>query len=72
MSNNSIRVIDKILSSATCPGQSGLGSNGNKEVLDIPQISKEWFNVISRTLFGLGSYPSVEIMLADWDNIHRR
>ena len=32
--------IDGTLSGATTPGQSGLGSNGNEELLHIPQISK--------------------------------
>ena len=39
MSNNSIRLIDWTLSSATTPGQSETGSNDNKEVLHIPQSS---------------------------------
>ena len=36
----SIWSIDRTLSSATTPGQSGPGSNGNEGVLHIPQISK--------------------------------
>ena len=36
----SIWPIDKTLSGATTPGQSGPGSNGIKRVLHIPQISK--------------------------------
>ena len=39
MSNNPIRPIDRTLSSITTPGQSRLGSNGNEEVLHIPQSS---------------------------------
>ena len=35
----SIWPIDKTLSGATTPGQSGLGSDGNEEVLHIPQSS---------------------------------
>ena len=40
MSNSSILPIDKTLSSATTSGQSGPGSNGNEEVLHIPQSSR--------------------------------
>ena len=36
----SIWPIDRTLSGATTLGQNGLGSNGNKGVLHIPQISK--------------------------------
>ena len=36
---SSIWPIDRTLSSATTPGQSGPGSNGNEGVLRIPQIS---------------------------------
>ena len=39
MSNSSIWPIDKTLSGATIPGQSGPGSNGNEGVLQITQIS---------------------------------
>ena len=39
MSNSSIWHIDRILSSANTPGQSGPGSNGNEGVLCIPQSS---------------------------------
>ena len=31
--------MDRILSGATTPGQSGLGGNGNERVLHIPQSS---------------------------------
>ena len=40
MSNSSIWPIDKTLSSATTPGQSGPGSNGKEGVLYISQSSK--------------------------------
>ena len=36
---NSIRPIDRALSRATTPGQSGPGSDSNEEVLRIPQSS---------------------------------
>ena len=36
----STRSIDRILSGAITPGQSGFWSNGNEGVLHIPQISK--------------------------------
>ncbi len=39
MSNSSIWPIDRTLSGATTPGQSRPGSNGNEEVLFIPQSS---------------------------------
>ena len=39
MLNTSIWPIDRTLSSAITQGQSGPGSNGNKEVLCIPQNS---------------------------------
>ena len=39
MSNSSIRPIDRTLSSAISPGQSGPGSDSNEEVLDIPKNS---------------------------------
>ena len=39
MSNSSIWFIDKTLSGATTPGQSGAGSIGNEGVLCIPQNS---------------------------------
>ena len=40
MSNSSILHIDKTLSGATTPGQSGPGHYGNEWVLHIPQSSK--------------------------------
>ena len=39
MSNSSIWPIDKTLSGATTPGQSGPGSDGNEGALHIPQSS---------------------------------
>ena len=39
MSNSPIWPIDSTLSGATTPGQNGSGSNGNEEVLHIPQSS---------------------------------
>ena len=56
MSNGSIWPIDKTLSSASIPRQSGPGSNGNEEILRIPQGYTDWslairlFNVISKIL----------------------
>ena len=55
MSNSCIRPIRKTLSSATTPGQSRPGSNGNDGVLSISRawsLAIRWFNVISRTLVG--------------------
>ena len=39
MSNSSIWLIDKTLSGATTPGQSGRGSNGNERVHHTPQAT---------------------------------
>ena len=39
MSNSSIWPIDRTLSGTATPGQNGPGSNGNEEVLHIPQSS---------------------------------
>ena len=55
MQFSSIQPIDRALSGATILGQSGPGSNGNEEVLRIPQSpsiigTSPWFCVISRTL----------------------
>ena len=81
MPNSSIWLIDKTLSVATIPRQSGPGSNGNERVLHIPQISKDGASpsdyLMSYTGYSLGdgSYFSVEmqsvyfIALADWENI---
>ena len=41
MSESSSRPINKTLSGAATPGQSGPGSNGNEGVFQIPQISKD-------------------------------
>ena len=38
--NRFIWPIDGILTSTNTPGQSGTGSNGNEEILQIPQSSK--------------------------------
>ena len=38
--NSSIWAIDEILTSATTPGQSWPGSNGNEKVLHIPQTPR--------------------------------
>ena len=46
---SSIWPIDRTLSGATTPGQSGPGSDGNEGVLCIPQ---RLFSVLSRTLIG--------------------
>ena len=66
MSNNSISPIDRNLSGATTPGQSGPGSDGSEEVLGISQC----FSItevstsdclVSYTGNSLGeSYPSAE------------
>ena len=39
MLNSSISLIDRILSGAITPDQSGPGSDGNEEVLRVPQSS---------------------------------
>ena len=58
MSISSIEPIDRTLSGATTPGQSGPGSNSNKKVLHIPQGSRPkaslsgCFVFISRTQVG--------------------
>ena len=52
----SISLLDKTLSCATTPGQSGPGNDGNKRVFCIPQsfritgITTRLFNVRSRTV----------------------
>ena len=52
------------VSGVTTLGPSGPGSDGNKGVLHIPQYYLNFtirlFSVISRTLVGVGSYPSAE------------
>ena len=50
--------MDRTLSDATIPGQSGPGSNGNERVHHIPQSSiitgaSPLFSVISKTLIGV-------------------
>ena len=51
MSNISICPIDRTLSGATTPGQSGPGSDGNDGVLHFPQSSSitglVWFGLVS-------------------------
>ena len=54
MQFTSIQPIDRALSGATIPGQSGPGSEGNEEVFYIPQIS----SITEASLSGcLVSYP---------------
>ena len=66
---SSIWAIDWTLSGTTTPGQSWPGSDGNEEVLRIPQSSM--LSAISRTFVGVG-YPSAEMQSvystapADW------
>ena len=54
MSNSSIRPIDMTLSGATTPGQSWPGSDGNEEVLCIPQSSSI---TVASPSYCLVSYP---------------
>ena len=75
---SSIWLIDRILSNATTPGQSGPGSDGNKRVIYIPQSSNITEAspsdcLVSYQGYTLGeSYPSVEkqsvysAATADW------
>ena len=75
--------IDRTLLGATTPGQSGLGSNGNKEVFCIPQSSRITGAspsdcLVSYPGHSLGeSYPSAEIQLVysiaqvDWARLQR-
>ena len=62
MSYSSIWPIDRTLTGATTPGQSGPGSDGNEEVLYIPQSSSD-DGLVSyiRTLVGWVSYPFTEM-----------
>ena len=58
--------MDKTLSDTTTLGQSGLGRDGNEEVLCIPQSSSITGNITIRLLYpghslGVGSYPSAEM-----------
>ena len=66
MSNSSIWPIDKTLSGATTLGYSGPGSNGNEEVLHIPQSSKTGASPSEGLILYPGysleeSYPSAEM-----------
>ena len=68
MQFSSIYPIDRALSGATNPGQSGHGSDGNEEVLRIPQSSSNTGTSPSDCLvsypgdlLGGGSYPSAEV-----------
>ena len=82
MQLSSIWPIDRILSGATTPGQSGPGSDGNEGVLRIPQSSSFTGTSPSDCLVSypghslVGSYSSAEVQLvystapADWA-IHR-
>ena len=67
MSNSSIRLIDRILSGVTTPGQNGPGSNGNEGLLHIPlsssitgASSSDCFVSYPGHSFRGGSYPSAE------------
>ena len=68
MQFGSIWPIDRALTGATIPGQSGPGSNGNKGMLRIPQIS-------SITETSASDYPSPEVQSvystapADWAKV---
>ena len=53
MSNSSIWMIEKTLSDSTTLGQRGPGSDGNKEILHIPQSSRTKVSPSD----GLMSYP---------------
>ena len=78
MLNSSIWPIEGTLSGATILGQSGPGSDGNKDVLHIPQSSRftrasPSDRLVSYPQHSLGeSYPSAEMQLvystapADW------
>ena len=63
----SIWPIDRVLSGATNPGQSGPRSNGNEGVLPIPQISKagallsDGLMLYQGHLLKGGFYPSAEM-----------
>ena len=72
--------MDRALSGATTPGQSGPGSDGNERVLRIPQSSSTagtspsdcLVSYPGHSLWGGGSYPSAEVQSvystvpADW------
>ena len=68
----------------TTAGQSGSGSNGNEEVLHIPEkyqnwsLINRWFSVISKTLIEVGKFYSPAEMQslystapADWAVLNR-
>ena len=58
--------MDRTLSVATTPGQSGPRNNDNEGVLHIPKGSKiRLFSVISRILVGKGTYAHC-IDTVDW------
>ena len=68
---SSIQPIDRALSGATTPGQSGPGSDGNERILRIPQSSSiagtsPWDCLVLYTgyLLKVGSYPSAEVQSA--------
>ena len=71
MSNNSIKSIDRTQSGVTTPDQREPGSDGNEEVLRIPQSSRiarasPWDFLVSyswQSSFGGGSYPSAKTQL---------
>ena len=70
--------MDRALSGATTPGQSGPGSNGNEGVLRIPQSSSTAETSPSYCLVSYpghslvvgGSYPSAEVqsVYSNWAN----
>ena len=67
----SIWLVDVTLSGATTLGQSGSGSDGNEQVLRIPQSSNITVSLSSDCLVSYqdtrwqgGAYPSVEVQLA--------
>ena len=70
MSNSSIWPIDRTLSGAASPAQSGPGSDGNETVLYIPQSSSITGDSPSDCLVSYPghlleeSYPSEEMLLA--------
>ena len=85
MQFSSIKPIDRALSGATIPSQSGSGSNGNEGVLRISQSSSltristlDCLVSYTEHSFGGGSYPSVEVPSvystapADWANVNLR
>ena len=77
---SSVWAIDKILSGAITPGQSGSGSTGNEGVLCIPQSSSITGTLQSDSLVSYlrhSSYSSAEMQsvysttLADWATIDK-